>query len=132
MTTVTESTPGLSFELTENQLMITQMIRDFAEMEITPNIMKWDESQEFPVPLFKRMGELGLMGVLVPEIYGGSGFGYAEYVTAVSEIARVDGSIGLSVAAHNSLCTGHILQFANEDQKQKYLPKLASGQWIGA
>lgn len=112
--------------------MITQMIRDFAEMEITPNIMKWDEAQEFPVPLFRRMGELGLMGVLVPEIYGGSGFGYSEYVTAISEIARVDGSIGLSVAAHNSLCTGHILQFANENQKQKYLPKLASGQWIGA
>lgn len=112
--------------------MITEMIRDFAEMEITPNIMKWDEAQEFPVPLFKRMGELGLMGVLVPEIYGGSGFGYGEYVTAISEIARVDGSIGLSVAAHNSLCTGHILQFGNEEQKQKYLPKLASGQWIGA
>ncbi|MBX2941721.1 MAG: acyl-CoA dehydrogenase family protein [Cyclobacteriaceae bacterium] len=122
----------MNFDESENQKMIAQMIKDFGELEIKPNIMKWDESQEFPVPLFRKMGNLGLMGVLVPEEYGGSGFGYPEYVTAVSEIARIDGSIGLSVAAHNSLCTGHILQFANEEQKKKYLPKLASGQWIGA
>lgn len=132
MPAVAESMEGVSFEQTENQRMISQMIRDFADLEIIPKMMEWDESQEFPVPLFKKMGELGLMGVLVPEEYGGSGFGYAEYVTAISEIARIDGSIGLSVAAHNSLCTGHILQFGNEAQKQKYLPKLASGQWIGA
>lgn len=129
---VTEAYPGLSFDETENQKMIAQMIRDFGELEIKPKMMEWDENQEFPIPLFKKMGELGLMGVLVPEIYGGSGFGYAEYVTAVSEISRIDGSIGLSVAAHNSLCTGHILQHASEGQKHKYLPKLASGQWIGA
>ncbi len=132
MAVATESYPGLSFDETENQKMIAQMIRDFGELEIKPKMMEWDENQEFPIPLFKKMGELGLMGVLVPEIYGGSGFGYAEYVTAISEIARIDGSIGLSVAAHNSLCTGHILQHASEEQKHKYLPKLASGQWIGA
>lgn len=132
MAALTESYPGLSFDESENQKMIAQMVRDFGELEIKPKMMEWDETQEFPIPLFKKMGELGLMGVLVPEIYGGSGFGYAEYVTAISEIARIDGSIGLSVAAHNSLCTGHILQHASEEQKHKYLPKLASGQWIGA
>lgn len=132
MTATEEVQPGLSFDETENQKMISQMIRDFGEKEIKPKMMEWDESQEFPIPLFRKMGELGLMGVLVPEEYGGSGFGYAEYVTAISEIARIDGSIGLSVAAHNSLCTGHILQHASEGQKHKYLPKLASGQWIGA
>ena len=122
----------MDFEKNENQLMITQMVRDFAEKEIRPNIMKWDESQEFPVDLFKKMGELGLMGVLVPTEYGGSGFGYFEYITVVEEISKVCGSIGLSVAAHNSLCTGHIMQFGNEEQRQKYLPKLASAEWIGA
>ena len=132
MATMTEPSVGINFDESENQKMIAQMIKDFGELEIRPNIMDWDESQEFPVPLFRKMGELGLMGVLVPEEYGGSGFGYPEYVTAVSEIARIDGSIGLSVAAHNSLCTGHILQFGSEEQKKKYLPKLASGQWIGA
>lgn len=108
------------------------MVRDFGGLEIRPKIMEWDESQEFPIKLFRKMGELGLMGVLVPEEYGGSGFGYAEYVTAIAEVARIDGSIGLSMAAHNSLCTGHILQFASEEQKRKYLPGLASGKWIGA
>jgi len=132
MATMTEPAVGINFDESENQTMIAQMIKDFGELEIRPNIMDWDESQEFPVPLFRKMGDLGLMGVLVPEEYGGSGFGYPEYVTAVSEVARIDGSIGLSVAAHNSLCTGHILQFGNEEQKKKYLPKLASGQWIGA
>lgn len=122
----------MNFEVTENQRMIGQMVRDFGEKEIKPNMMNWDESQEFPISLFHKMGGLGLMGVLVPHEYGGSGFGYHEYVTAIAEIAKIDGSIGLSMAAHNSLCTGHILQFANEDQKIRYLPKLASGEWIGA
>lgn len=122
----------LDFEVTENQKMIAQMIRDFGAKEIKPFMMEWDENQEFPIPLFKKLGELGLMGVLVPHEYGGSGFGYSEYVTAISELAKIDGSIGLSMAAHNSLCTGHILQFANEEQKQKYLPKLATAEWIGA
>ena len=122
----------MNFDPTENQKMIAQMVRDFAEKEIRPNVMKWDESQEFPVPLFKKMGELGLMGVLVPTEYGGSGFGYFEYITVISEVAKVCGSIGLSVAAHNSLCTGHIMQFGSEEQKKKWLPKLATAEWIGA
>lgn len=122
----------MSFEVSENQKMIAQMIRDFGDREIRPFSMEWDETQFFPVELFRKLGGLGLMGVLVPEQYGGAGFGYHEYVTAIAEVAKIDGSIGLSVAAHNSLCTGHILQHANEEQKQKYLPKLASGEWIGA
>ncbi|GAB4255998.1 MAG: acyl-CoA dehydrogenase [Vicingaceae bacterium] len=122
----------LDFSYTENQRMIADMIRDFAEKNIRPNMMKWDETQEFPVQVFKQLGELGLMGVLVPQEYGGSGMTYNEYVTVISEIAKVCGSIGLSVAAHNSLCTGHILQFGNEEQKKKWLPKLATGEWIGA
>ena len=111
----------MDFEKSENQKMIEQMVRDFAEKEIRPNIMKWDESQEFPVPLFKKLGELGLMGVLVPEEFGGSGLGYHEYISVIVEVAKVDPSIGLSLAAHNSLCTGHIMMFGNEDQKKKYL-----------
>ncbi len=122
----------MNFDLTENELMIQQMVRDFAEKEIRPNIMKWDESQEFPVDLFKKAGELGLMGVLVPAEYGGSGFGYNEYIMVIREISKVCGSIGLSVAAHNSLCTNHILKFGNEVQKKKWLPKLATSEWIGA
>ena len=122
----------MNFDQSENQIMITQMIRDFAEKEIRPYIMEWDESQQFPVHVFKKLGELGLMGVFIPEEYGGSGFGYLEYVTVVAEIAKVCGSIGLSVAAHNSLCTGHIYYHGNDAQKKKYLPKLASAEWIGA
>lgn len=122
----------MDFELSENQRMIADMVKDFAEKEIRPHFMNWDETQEFPVEVFKKLGTLGLMGVFIPEEYGGSGFGYHEYITVVSEIAKVCGSIGLSVAAHNSLCTGHIYYNANEEQKKKYLPKLASGEWIGA
>lgn len=122
----------MNFESTENQRMISDMVRDFAERNIRPKMMEWDESQTFPKDLFHEMGELGLMGVLVPTEYGGSGFGYYEYVTAIVELAKVCGSIGLSMAAHNSLCTGHILQFGNEEQKKKWLPKLATGEWIGA
>ena len=122
----------MNFDLSENELMIQQMVKDFAEKEIRPNIMKWDESQEFPVDLFKKAGELGLMGVLVPAEYGGSGFGYNEYIMVIREISKVCGSIGLSVAAHNSLCTNHILKFGNEDQKKRWLPKLATAEWIGA
>ena len=112
--------------------MIIDMVKDFAEKEIRPNVMKWDESQEFPVPLFKKLGELGLMGVFIPEQYGGSGMDYHEYISVIVEISKVCGSIGLSVAAHNSLCTGHIYYNANEEQKKKYLPKLATAEWIGA
>jgi len=122
----------MEFSLNENQRMITEMIRNFAGKEIVPYQKDWDETQEFPVTLFKKMGELGLMGVLVPESYQGSGFGYPEYVTAISEISKFDGSIGLSVAAHNSLCSGHIFQFGNEEQRQKWIPKLATAEFIGA
>ncbi len=122
----------MNFTTTENQIMIAQMVQAFAEKNIRPFLMDWDESQEFPVHVFKQLGELGLMGVLVPQEYGGSGFGYLEYVTVITEISKVCGSIGLSVAAHNSLCTGHILQFGSEEQKKKYLPKLATAEWIGA
>ena len=117
---------------TENQAMIAQMVRDFGLQHIKPHLMRWDNSQEFPRDLFHQLGELGLMGVLVPTQYGGSGFGYQEYVTAIAELSKIDGSIGLSMAAHNSLCTGHILQHASEEQKHKYLPRLASGEWLGA
>lgn len=122
----------MDFSFTESQTMIQQMVRDFAEQEIRPNIMKWDESQEFPIEVFKKLGNLGLMGVLVPEEYGGSGMSYDEYVVVISEISRVCGSIGLSVAAHNSLCTGHIMYFGNDYQKTKWLPKLATAEYIGA
>ena len=132
MVSPTVEQTGISFEETENQKMIAEMIQDFGSVEIKPKMMEWDETQEFPIALFKKMGVLGLMGVLVPQEYGGAGFGYSEYVTVISEVAKIDGSIGLSVAAHNSLCTGHILQFGNEEQKQKYLPKLATAEWIGA
>ncbi|MFT7419483.1 MAG: alkylation response protein AidB-like acyl-CoA dehydrogenase [Arcticibacterium sp.] len=116
----------------EHLQLIKESSKNFAETYIRPHVMEWDESQIFPIEVFKKLGEYGLMGVLVPEIYGGSGLGYQEYVTIVDEISQVCGSIGLSVAAHNSLCTNHILSFANEDQKKFYLPKLASGEWIGA
>jgi alkylation response protein AidB-like acyl-CoA dehydrogenase len=122
----------MDFKYTETQEQIAAMVRDFANKEIRPKMMEWDESQYFPVEVFQRMGELGLMGVLVPQKYGGSELSYFEYVTVVSEVAKVCSSIGLSTAAHNSLCTGHILYFGNEEQKAKYLPKLASGEWIGA
>lgn len=123
---------GVNFYSPENQQMIIGTVRDFAEKHIRPHVMEWDEAQTFPIETFKKLGELGLMGVLVPEEYGGSGFGYFEYVNVIVEISKVCGSIGLSVAAHNSLCTGHIMAFGNEEQKQKWLPKLATAEWIGA
>jgi len=123
---------SFDFSETETQQSVRAMVRDFAEKNIRPNIMEWDEAQHFPIELFKQLGELGVMGVLVPEVYGGSGLGYQEYVDVIVEVARVCGSIGLSLAAHNSLCTGHILAFANEEQKLRWLPKLATAEWIGA
>ena len=116
----------------ENLHLIEQSARDFAEKHIRPHMMEWDENQIFPIETMKELGHLGFLGVLVPHEYGGSGFGYQEYITVIKEIARVCGAVGLSVAAHNSLCTGHILQFGNEEQKHRWLPKLASGEWIGA
>ncbi|MBL7734956.1 MAG: acyl-CoA dehydrogenase, partial [Chitinophagaceae bacterium] len=122
----------MNFEVSELTAQVGQSARDFAQQHIRPNVMKWDESQEFPVQVFKEMGKLGFMGVLVPEEYGGSGLSYFEYIAVIEEIAKVCGSVGLSVAAHNSLCTGHIMNFGNEEQKKKYLPKLATAEWIGA
>ena len=121
-----------SLEPSENQKMIRQMVSDFAEKHIKPHVMTWDEAQHFPIDTFKSLGKLGLMGVLVPQEYGGAGFGYQEYVDVIVEVAKVCGSIGLSLAAHNSLCTNHILTFGNEEQKKKWLPKLATAEWIGA
>ena len=122
----------MNFSYNENQNMIADMIRTFGEQHILPFVKEWDENQVFPFDVFKKLGQLGLMGVLVPEQYGGSGFSYTEYVTAIEELSKIDPSVGLSMAAHNSLCTGHILQFGSEEQKQKYLPKLATAEFIGS
>ena len=122
----------MNFDYSETQTMIAQSIRDFAEKNIRPHIMQWDEAQIFPVPLFRKLGAMGFMGILVPEELGGSGLGYHEYITIIEEISKVDPSIGLSVAAHNSLCTNHIFAFGNEEQKKKWIPKLATGEHIGA
>lgn len=125
-------TNHMNFDQTENQRMIAQMVRDFAEKNVRPYVMEWDEAQFFPREMFREMGKLGLLGVLVPEEYGGSGLGYFEYVTAIVELSKVCGSVGLSMAAHNSLCTGHIMYFGNDEQKKRWLPKLATGEWMGA
>jgi len=122
----------MEFDFNEEQRLIQQAARDFAENEIRPHIMKYDESQEFPMEIFKKMGEMGFLGVFIPEKYGGAGMGYVEYVIIIDEIARVDPSIGLGVAAHNSLCTGHIFYHASEEQKNDYLPDLATGKKLGA
>lgn len=122
----------MNFSTNEMTRQVAEAARDFANQHIRPHFMEWDESQEFPVRIFKELGKLGMMGVLVPEQYGGAGLGYFEYSAVIQEIAKVCGSIGLSVAAHNSLCTGHILSFGTEEQKQKYLPKLATAEHIGA
>src|SRR5690606_19869968 len=116
----------------EQQVLVQRSARDFANTHIKPYVMEWDEKQYFPVELFKKMGEYGFMGILVPEKYNGAGLDYQEYITILDEISKVCGSIGLSLAAHNSLCTNHILSFANEEQKEKYLPNLATAEWIGA
>jgi alkylation response protein AidB-like acyl-CoA dehydrogenase len=122
----------MGFDLTEEQRQIKQAVREFAEAEIRPHVLEWDEAQHFPREMFFKMGELGLSGVIFPEEYGGAGMGYLEYVTVIEEISRVDGSIGLSVAAHNSLCTNHIYQYGTEEQKKKYVTPLAAGQKLGA
>lgn len=122
----------MNFETSELTLQVAMTAKDFANQHIRPYVMQWDETQEFPLQTFKEMGKLGLMGVLIPEEYGGSGLSYFEYVTIIAEISKVCGSVGLSLAAHNSLCSGHILNFANEEQKKRYLPKLATAEWLGA
>ncbi|QQS49378.1 MAG: acyl-CoA dehydrogenase [Acidobacteriota bacterium] len=122
----------MEFDLTEEQLQVKRMVREFAEAEIKPHVMAWDEAQHFPRDLFGKMGELGLMGVIFPEEYGGAGMGYIEYATVIEELSRIDGSIGLSVAAHNSLCTNHIFQYGSEEQKRRFVPPLARGEKLGA
>ena len=122
----------MNFELNDEQEQIKYSVREFAESEIRPHVMEWDESQHFPVKLRPKLAELGLLGILFPEQYGGAGMGYIEYATIIEELGRVDGSVGLSVAAHNSLCSNHIYQFGSEEQKQKYLAPLAAGESFGA
>jgi alkylation response protein AidB-like acyl-CoA dehydrogenase len=122
----------MNFEISENQKMIAESVRDFAKKEILPHYKEWDESQEFPRHIFEKLGEMGLMGMLIPTEYGGAGLGYDEYITAIVELSKVCGSVGLSYAAHNSLCSMHLFMFGNEEQRRKYSPKLASGEFIGA
>jgi alkylation response protein AidB-like acyl-CoA dehydrogenase len=122
----------VDFQLTQDQLAIRDMVRDFARNEIVPGALQWDESQHFPRDVFAKLGELGLLGIVIPETYGGAELGYVEYVTILEEIGAADGGVGLSVAAHNSLCTNHLYLFGSEELKRDFLPKLASGEWIGA
>src|SRR5919202_6144399 len=122
---------NMQFELTEEQKQVKFSVREFAESEIAPHVMEWDESQHFPIELKPKLAELGLMGVIFPEEYGGAGMGYVEYATIIEELSRVDGSIGLSVAAHNSLCSNHIYQYASEEQRRRYLAPLARGEKLG-
>jgi len=122
----------LDFQLNDEQLQLKKSVREFAEREIAPNVMKWDEAGEFPLSTIQELGKLGLMGIVFPQEYGGAGMGYVEYVTAIEELSRVDGSVGIIVAAHTSLCSNHIFLAGTEAQKKKYLSKLASGEYIGA
>src|SRR5918912_4605040 len=122
----------MHFELSEEQQQIKMSVREFAESEIAPHVMEWDESQHFPIELKPKLAELGLMGVLFPEEYGGAGMGYVEYATIIEELSRVDGSVGISVAAHNSLCSNHIYTYGSEEQKRKFLVPLAQGEHLGA
>ena len=122
----------MDFRLTESQRMIVEMVKKFGELHITPNSLEWDNKQHFPLDVFKKLGDLGLAGVLVPEEYGGSGFSYLEYIKVIEQLASINPSIALSLAAHNSLCVGHILDFASEEQKKKYLPSLSSGVFLGS
>lgn len=122
----------MNFELTAEQLQVKHSVREFAEAEIGPHVLEWDETQHFPVELLPKLAELGLMGVIFPEEYGGAGMGYVEYATIIEELSRVDGSVGISVAAHNSLCSNHIFMYGTEEQKQKYLVPLAQGKHLGA
>src|SRR6476646_6216947 len=122
----------MQFELTEEQQQVKMSVREFAQSEIAPHVLEWDESQHFPIELQPKLAELGLLGVIFPEEYGGAGMGYVEYATIIEELSRVDGSVGISIAAHNSLCSNHIYQFGSEEQREKFLAPLASGEHLGA
>src|SRR5664279_2926155 len=119
------------FVLTDDQQQLRREIRDFAAREIAPNVSRWDEASEFPIDAVKQLGQMGLLGIIFPVEYGGAGLGYVDYVLAIEELSAVDGSIGIIVAAHNSLCSNHIFLAGNEEQKRKYIPRLASGEWLG-
>src|SRR5262249_26112708 len=121
----------LDFQLTEEQQQLKKSIRDFSEREILPHVMQWDEGNHFPAKVIKELGQMGVMGMIFPAEYGGAGLGYVEYVIAIEELSRIDGSVGITVAAHNSLCSNHIFQVGSEEQKRNYIPKLASGEWLG-
>jgi hypothetical protein len=121
----------LDFQLSDEQLQLKKTVREFAEREIAPNVMKWDEPGTFPLETIKELGKLGLMGTIFPTEYGGAGMGYVEYVTAIEELSRVDGSVGIIVAAHTSLCSNHIFKMGSDEQRRRYIPQLASGEWIG-
>src|SRR5499425_780925 len=121
----------LDFQLTEEQQQLKKSLREFAEREMLPHVMKWDEACYFPIEVVKELGQMGVMGAIFPAEYGGAGLGYVEYVIAIEELSRVDGSVGITVAAHNSLCGNHIFQVGTEEQKRKYIPKIASGEWLG-
>jgi hypothetical protein len=122
----------MDFQLTDEQLQLKKSLREFAEREILPNVMKWDEANHFPLETIKELGRMGVLGIIFPTEYGGAGLGYVEYVIAVEELSRVDGSVGITVAAHNSLCSNHIFLAGNEAQRKQYIPKLATGEWLGA
>ena len=122
----------MDFQLTDEQLQLKKSLREFAEREILPNVMKWDEANHFPLETIKELGRMGVLGMIFPAEYGGAGLGYVEYVIAIEELSRVDGSVGITVAAHNSLCSNHIFLAGNEEQRKKYIPKLATGEWLGA
>ena len=122
----------MDFQLTDEQLQLKRSIREFAEREVLPNVMKWDEANHFPLETIKELGRMGVLGMIFPTEYGGAGLGYVEYVIAIEELSRVDGSVGITVAAHNSLCSNHIYLAGNEEQRRKYIPKLATGEWLGA
>lgn len=129
---VTDTLSTMNFDYSETQKMVAESAKEFAQQYIAPHVLEWDESQHFPIEVFKKAGEMGFMGILVPEELGGSGLGYHEYIAILEEISKVDPAIGLSVAAHNSLCTNHILSFGNDEQKQRWIPKLATAEWLGA
>src|SRR3954469_12388711 len=121
----------MDFEYTPEQLALRKAVREFAESEIAPHVMEWDEAQTFPLEVVRKLGKLGYMGAIFPEELGGSGLGYIEYSIIIEELSRVDGSVGIIVAAHTSLCSNHIYKMGSQEQKQRYLPKLASGEWLG-
>src|SRR5499427_1612880 len=122
----------MDFQLTDEQLQLKKSLREFAVREILPSVMKWDEANHFPLETIKELGRMGVLGMIFPAEYGGAGLGYVEYVIAIEELSRVDGSVGITVAAHNSLCSNHIFVAGNEEQRKKYIPRLATGEWLGA